>query len=179
MASNLVNLLQKYLSPEVLDGVYRILKAPLHNPEMIPTLLPLVLGGVILELYFGKYTEENLGWNSSVSNSVIWISTGITLVLTAELTTVWAKGVSYFLIVLGLFTGYMNFFHKWSSTVAFIASSSGVVYSIAYVSVVMIKSDIPLNQKTLQSAAIVLIGIGIAFQIIKLIEPPERDVLDI
>ncbi|MFB6174569.1 MAG: hypothetical protein ABEJ87_01165 [Candidatus Nanohalobium sp.] len=168
-------ILDKYFGKEVMNGVYQIVTAPLSHPDMIPTLLPLILGGVVLELYFGKYTEENLGWNSSVSNSVIWISTGITLILTANLTTIWGKGVSYFLIGLGLFTGYMNFFHKWNPTVAFIASSSGVVYSIAYVSVVMIKSGMPLNQTTIQSAALALIGIGICFHLIKFIEPSKKD----
>lgn len=171
-------LLEKYFGQEVMLGVKEIILAPLNHPDMIPTLLPIILGGVVLELYFGKYTEENLGWNSSVSNSVIWISTGLTLLLTADITSFIGKAVSYFLIGLGLFTGYMNFFHKWSSTVAFIASSSGVVYSIAYVSVVIIKSGMPVNQLTLQSAAIALGGIGLGFQIIKFFEPSKRDVLE-
>ncbi|MFB6115111.1 MAG: hypothetical protein ABEK04_02380, partial [Candidatus Nanohalobium sp.] len=145
-------LLDKYFGEQVALGVRQIILAPVYNTDLLPTLLPIILGGVVLELYFGKYTEENLGWNSSVSNSVIWISTGLTLILTSNIQTALGQAVSYFLIGLGFFTGYMNFFHKWSSTVAFVASSSGIVYSLAYVTVVMIKSSMPVNRITLQSA---------------------------
>lgn len=167
--------LTDYFDQEVILGVEKIILAPLNTPKMIPTLLPLILGGVVLELYFGKYKQESLGWNSSVSNSVIWVSTGLTLFLTSDITGFLEKLVTYFLIGVGLLTGYFNFFHKWSSTVAFLASSSGMVYSLAYVSVVIIKSGMPVNSITIQSAVLALTIIGVAFQIIKFLEPPARD----
>lgn len=172
-------LFKSYISEEVLRGAWEIIVAPVYHTGMIPTLMPIVLGGVVLELYFGKYSEESLGWNSSVSNSIIWVSTGLTLLLTADLGALSEKAVSYFLICLGGFVGYMNFFHKWSATVAFIASSSGVVYSVAYVSVVMIKSGMEVNETSLQSAAISLAAIGLFFQAIKFIEPSVREPLEI
>jgi len=167
--------LTDYFSEEVILGVEQIFLAPVNTPEMIPTLLPLILGGIVLELYFGKHKNESLGWNSSVSNSVIWISTGLTLLLTSNITGPIEKTVTYFLIGVGLLTGYLNFFHKWNSTVAFLASSSGMVYSLAYVATVIIKSGMPVNQITLQSAILSLTVIGTGFQIIKFLEPPERD----
>lgn len=167
--------LSNYFDPEVMLGVRQIILAPIHTPDLIPTLLPIILGGVVLELYFGKHKHESLGWNSSVSNSVIWISTGLTLYLTADIVTLLERAVTYFLIGIGLLTGYLNFFHKWSSTVAFLASSSGMVYSLAYVSVVMIKSGMPVNSITIQSAILALTVIAVAFQIIKFLEPPAKD----
>lgn len=167
--------LTDYFEEEVILGVEQIFLAPFNTPEMVPTLLPLILGGVVLELYFGKHKTESLGWNSSVSNSVIWISTGLTLLITTEITTGLERTVTYFLIGIGLLTGYLNFFHKWSSTVAFLASSSGMVYSLAYVAVVMIKSGMPVNSITVQSAIISLTVIAVAFQVIKFLEPPAKD----
>lgn len=169
------SILDRIFSPETVDGVRQIILAPLYTPELLPTLLPIILGGVVLELYFGKHKTEKLGWNSSVSNSIIWLSTGLTLYLTAELASPLEKIVTYFLIALGLVTGYLNFFHKWSSTVAFVASSSGMVYSLAYVSTIMIKSSIPVNRYTVQSAVLALSIIGITFQLVKFLEPPSRE----
>jgi len=168
---------QQYLNSEIVVGAFQIIIAPLNNTELLPTLIPIILGGLVLELYFGKHTHEKLGWNSSVSNSVIWLSTGLTLLLTAELGTPLEEGVTYFLIGTGLLTGYLNFFHKWPSTIAFMASSSGMVYSLAYVAVVMIKSNIQVNNLTLQSAVLALSAIGIFFQMIKILEPPAREEL--
>jgi hypothetical protein len=167
--------LTNYFSEEVILGVEQIFLAPVYEPDMIPTLLPLILGGVVLELYFGKHKNESLGWNSSVSNSVIWVSTGLTLFLTSDISGPLEKTVTYFLIGVGLLTGYLNFFHKWSSTIAFVASSSGMVYSLAYVSTVMIKSGMPVNSTTIQSAILALTFIGVGFQVIKFLEPPARD----
>jgi hypothetical protein len=167
--------LSNYFDSEVLLGVRQIILGPVHTPELIPTLMPIILGGVVLELYFGKHKNESLGWNSSVSNSVIWISTGITLYLTADIATFLERAVTYFLISIGFLTGYLNFFHKWSSTVAFLASSSGMVYSLAYVAVVMIKSGIPVNSITIQSAILALTVIAVTFQVIKFLEPPAKD----
>ena len=171
--------LENYMSPEVMSGIKQIFLAPINQPDMVPTLVPIILGGIVLELYFGKYEDEDLGWNSSVSNSVIWISTGITLYLTADINDPLEQAVTFFLLGIGVLTGYLNFFHKWSSSVAFLASSSGMVYSLAYVSVVIIKSGMPVNQTTIRSAIIALTFIGIGFQIIKILEPPARDDFDI
>lgn len=164
-----------YLQGDVFQTAIQIIMAPVYQPELIPTLMPIILGGIVLELYFGKYEHEDLGWNSSVSNAVIWISTGLTLVLTSELTNLLEKTVTYFLIALGLFIGYMNFFHKWSSSIAYTASASGLVYSLAYVAVVMIKSGMPVNSITIQSAILALSMIAIVFQVIKALETPARD----
>lgn len=164
-----------YFQGDVFQTAIQIILGPVHQPELIPTLMPIILGGIVLELYFGRYEHEDLGWNSSVSNAVIWISTGLTLVLTAELTNLLEKTVTYFLIALGLFIGYMNFFHKWPSKIAYTASASGLVYSLAYVSVVMIKSGMPVNSITIQSAVLSLSMIAIIFQVIKAFETPARD----
>lgn len=166
---------REYFQEDVFQTAIQIILGPVHQPDLIPTLMPIILGGIVLELYFGRYEHEELGWNSSVSNAVIWISTGLTLLLTSELVNVLEKTVTYFLIGLGLFIGYMNFFHKWSANIAYTASASGLVYSLAYVSVVMIKSGMPVNSITIQGAVLALSMIAIVFQVIKSFETPARD----
>lgn len=157
------------------ERVLELAQAPLQNPEIIPTVLPLVLGAVVLELYFGKHQNEELGWNSSVGNSVVWISTGISLHMTEVIESTRELYSTYFIIGLGLFTGYLNFFHKWKSELAFIASSTTIVYSIAYITTVVIKTDIPADDLTLQAGAAFIVVIEIVFKIIKLFETPAND----
>lgn len=159
----------------VLGYVEEIALAPLNHPEILPSALPLILAGVALELYFGKHKQESLGWNSSLANAVIWIATGITLLISGDIENLMHQYVSYFLIGLGVLTGYMDFYHKWPKQVAFVASSAISVYSIAYVTLVMVKTGIPVNPTTLKAAGAFIVGITLFFQIIKLFEQPARN----
>lgn len=148
--------------------------APLRFPEIIPSILPLVIGAIVLELYFGKHVEESLGWNTSVGNAVIWVTTGLNLLLTSQL-SVMERYVSYFIIGLGSLVAYLDFYHKWSDTVAFIISSSGLVYSIAYVTVVTVKTDVTVTPKVLKAGLLFVIGVNIFFQIMQQFEQPVDD----
>lgn len=148
--------------------------APVNHPELLPTVLPLVIGAITIELYFGKHTQENLGWNSSVGNAIIWITTGLTLLLTTKLSSI-ERYAAYGLMGVGGIVGYMNFYHKWSSTVAFIISSSGMVHSLAYITVVVIKTDIPVDPTTIKAAVAFFLGVNVTFKLLQGLEKPASD----
>lgn len=148
--------------------------APMRYPEIIPTVLPIIVGAVVIELYFGKHTNEELGWNTSVGNAIIWVTTGAGMYITSNLDTQ-EKYATLGLVGLGLGVAYLNFYHKWSSTVAFIASSSGIVYTLAYIFVVFVKTDMQLTSNVMKGAGIFLIGVLAAFKIIQSFETPAND----
>lgn len=159
-------------NPTVAGYVEQIAKAPLQHPEILPSALPLIFAGIALELYFGKHKNERLGWNSSLANSVIWITTGITLLISGDIDKAVHTYASYFLIGLGGITGYLDFYHKWPQEVAFVASSAISVYSIAYVTLVMVKTGMPVTTTSLKAAAAFVVGVTALFQIIKMFETP-------
>jgi hypothetical protein len=144
----------------------QFLVTPINQPEILPTVLPLIVGAVIIELYFGKYTREELGWNTSVGNAVIWATTGITLLMTTEMNQQ-EKFAAYALIGIGGLVGYMDFYHKWPETVAFIISSSGIVYTLAYIAIIMIKTSMTFNPVTMKAAAIFFVAVNIGFKIMQ------------
>lgn len=150
----------------------QFITTPIEQPEILPTVLPLIMGAVIIELYFGKYEREELGWNTSVGNAVIWATTGITLLLTTEMAQQ-EKFAAYSLIGIGGLVGYMDFYHKWPETVAFIVSSSGIVYTLAYIAVIMIKTSMAINPVTMKAAALFFIAVNIGFKIIQGMETPR------
>lgn len=147
--------------------------APVRNTELLPTVLPLIIGVVVIELYFGKHTDEELGWNTAVGNSISWMSTGIILLMTTE-TTQQEKYATYGIIGAGALLAYLDFYHKLSNTVAFIVSSSGIVYTLAYISVIMIKTSMPVTTTTLKAAAIFTVAVNIGFKIIQFMETPQE-----
>jgi hypothetical protein len=158
-----------YNQETVRSVIETFIYTPLEQPELLPTVLPLVFGAVVIELYFGKYTQEELGWNTSVGNAVIWATTGITLLMTTSMTQQ-ERYAAYGLIAVGAFVGYMDFNHKWSDSVAFIVSSSGIVYTLAYIAVIMIKTSMPVNATTMKGAAIFLVGVNVVFKVIQSME---------
>lgn len=146
--------------------------APLNHPDIVPNLLPIIVGALVIELYFGKYRTEELGWNTSVGNAIVWVTTGLTLVVTEE-----PEGLrlyaSLLLIGLGSFVGYMNFYHRWSETVAFVISSAGVIYSLAYVIVVVVMTDIPINETVIKSTLAFIVIVNLGFRILQGFETPR------
>lgn len=160
---------QQILTEEVLKRAEIFLQAPLQDQNILPTVLPLIMGAVIMELYFGKHKQEDLGWNTSVGNAVIWMTTGISLLMAESLSQP-ELYATYGLIGVGAFIAFMDFFHIWPSTVAFIVSSSAVVYTLAYTLVVIIKSGLTIDQTTFKAAAIFFIGTNVVFKIIQSFE---------
>jgi len=156
------------------EVVKEFVLAPMRYPEILPTVIPIIVGAVVIELYFGKHTNEDLGWNTSVGNAIVWVTTGLVMYLTTDLGTQ-ETYATFGLIALGLGVAYLNFFHKWSSTIAFVASSSGIVYTLTYIFVVFVKTDMQLNNTVLKSAGIFLIGVIAVFKIIKAFETPAND----
>ncbi len=157
----------------VQEVLKRFVMAP-TNYELLPSLLPIIGGALVIELYFGKHESESLGWNTSVGNAIIWVTTGISLLITSDLAQM-ERYASYFLAGVGSLVGYMNFYHKWSESVAFIISSAGIVYSLAYVTVVLVKTNIPVNNTVLKASLIFIIATNIGFKVIQMFETPAQD----
>jgi uncharacterized membrane protein YecN with MAPEG domain len=158
--------------------IYTVLEtmvmAPVEHPELLPTLLPIIFGGIVIELYFGKFSRESLGWNTSVGNAIIWVTTAVTLMMTTEL----SQGemyATYGLLFAGIFVAYMDFFHKWPETIAFVVSSSGIVYTWAYIMVILIKTDIVVTETTLKASGIFFFAVMGCFKVIQFFETSRDD----
>jgi hypothetical protein len=156
-------------NPEVQQRIMDFAYAPMDHPDLLPTLMPLIMGGIIMELYFGKHKKESLGWNTSVGNAIIWMATGITLLMSETLSQP-ELYATYFLIGLGGFVTFMDFFHLWPSTVAFVISSSAVVYTLAYTLVLIVKTSEKLTNTTMIAAFLFFVGVNVAFKFIQSLE---------
>lgn len=166
------SLLEQIMQEEVISTAISIFSAPIKHSDIVPTVLPLILGGLIVELYLGKYKRESLGWNTAVGNAVVWFATGVSILATESLEGLETQA-TFFLILLGLFVGFMDFFHIWPEQIAFLVSSSGLVYTIAYTIVVMIKTGIEINNATLLGAGVFIAIVQAAFLFLKFIEQPR------
>ena len=59
----------------ILIGFKEIFSAPFRDLSILWILVPIILFWFIMEVYFGRYKEEKLGWNSALGYgmSMFWI----------------------------------------------------------------------------------------------------------
>lgn len=169
---------QNYVATEVIDKVLEIGLAPLNHSGLFEALLPLILGMLVIELYFGRYEDEELGWNTSVGNAVIWISTGVSLILGGHVSSPFEYNAALFIVGMGVFVAFMDFYHVWPKEIAFKVSSSTIIYLVAYVTVVVVRTDLEVTDTTLKASLMFILLATIGFKIIKKVEPPKRTGFD-
>ncbi|MBW3002163.1 hypothetical protein KY338_03330 [Candidatus Woesearchaeota archaeon] len=67
------------LIPTVWQRLIELLEAPAVNPSMIWMITPLIVALVLMTFYFGKWTRDELGWNTAVGNSIVLLFVSIDL----------------------------------------------------------------------------------------------------
>ncbi|MBD3354899.1 hypothetical protein GF361_02850, partial [Candidatus Woesearchaeota archaeon] len=47
-----------------------LVTAPYHHSELLWITIPLVAALILMDIYFGRYKKEELGWNTAVGNTL-------------------------------------------------------------------------------------------------------------
>lgn len=174
-----MNILYKRLLELILAPLYSLKNEVLvfdPNLDMLFLLVPVVLSIVFSELYFGRYKQEKLGWNSAFTNSLILVFVSFNLLGRLYV----SGGLEYLdfknLLALGIFfEGFtltlVSFFHLIPEDYAFKMYSSLPVNFIAYIGIILIYSDIPLDITTCISALGILIILAFILKVLNVLEP--------
>jgi len=140
---------------------------------MIWISIPLLISLILIELYFGRYSTEELGWNSSLSNSMVLVFVGIDLfrrLLNKNLPHVEFPLTKFIIsgavIIIGLLLLYLSFYHKIPKNLAFALTSVIPVNLTAYLTVVIVYKNIPFDFITIISWIILIAGTWLVFQVI-------------
>ncbi|MEK6921550.1 MAG: hypothetical protein AABX82_06710, partial [Nanoarchaeota archaeon] len=64
-----------YFSQSIFPRLGEFVNLPLAIPNILWTILPLLGIAFFIELYFGRYKTEELGWNTAFGNtiSLLWV----------------------------------------------------------------------------------------------------------
>lgn len=168
------------------DRLMDIITAPARIPGMLWIITPLVAALLLMEFYFGRYTKEELGWNTAVGNSLVLIFVSIDLLryiygdtnfLAMEVSQIFV--VEKTIIALAVAAGsilllFTEFFHMLPKKFAFFVSSSLPVNLTAFFAIILVYSDIPLDVYTLISALVMFIALLIVFRILKMLVPKAQ-----
>lgn len=168
--------LNRELAEAVLARMNDMVTAPLKDVEMLWSVIPLVVSFVVIQLYFGRYKEEELGWNTAVSNSLVWVFVGTNLLRHVYNTGGFSLDESRTLIAmsvmgLGFLILFLNFNHLWPESLAFTLSSSLIINYHAFITILFVHTKIALDIVTVLAAAGLFIVITVIDLIVQKIEP--------
>ena len=176
---SIIEQLTKQYGIDVWSRFLEILYAPKTNTDMIWILIPLILTILLLEFYFGRYVEEELGWNTAFANSLVLIFVSIDLArhlyYSNLLFTINTKLILAFIILIeGLSLAFIDFFHVLPKRIAFKLSSTLPINFIAFCCIILVYTDINIDFITISAFLLFLFFLVVIIGFIHIIEPKVR-----
>lgn len=181
----------KDLVPLILGRLWDLAAAPFRHQEMLWIIFPLLLTLLVLEFYFDRHGDEELGWAAAVANSLILFIVAIDLVKhsfhqqspieVAKIVflAVFTKEqlplapevliLILFLGVLGVLVTVVNYYHLLPRKLAFEVSGHPPINFLAYFAIVIVYSagtehPIPFDIATLVAGVLLyVLLLGIVF----------------
>lgn len=147
-----------------------ILLFPHMHRDLIPSLIPVIVGLFVLEFYFGRYKREELGWNTAVGNATMLVTTALTLIYQLDLynnPTSNEAIVALFILGFGGLMLVLNFYHVWPKVIAFNVSSAFTVYVLVYITMALTYSDVPIDSNTVAAAGLFFFALAMFFRTIQ------------
>jgi len=135
---------------DLVERFVELLLAPINYKEMLWIAVPLVLTLFLTEIYFSRYKTEELGWNSAYGNALVLLFVAVDIFrylfnnnLLENLSIKLAIGIT--VAALAVLLTLINFMHILPEQFAYGLSSKLPMNFIAYISLILIYSDIPVD----------------------------------
>jgi hypothetical protein len=150
------------------------------KPFLLWQIAPLIILWIILEVYFGRYHKEKLGWNTALGNgiSMMWI------VLSAlqfafsnqeKFKVSWSLFVSLFLIGgYSIFIIAISFKHSFKSKWVYLFASPTPVYYFSIISLMIAHQVIILSLISIAAIGFMFLFMMIIFYIMRLLIPDAK-----
>ena len=166
----------------ILGGFKEIFSAPFRDISIWWLLTPIILFWLVLEVYFGMYKREKLGWNTALGNglNLFWI-------VVISLKALFTKGLDLFsidklivVIFIAVYSAFIisiSFTHKLKEKIFFLFASPTIVYYLSGIAVLWIHGLINISFWVIIDL-IILYMIIVVLEIIlrKLVPSSSKDV---
>lgn len=192
-----------YLQESIFPRFLEIIRSPFETPEMLWIAFPLLVVILFMQLYFGRWRNEKLGWGSAFANwiTLLFVSVNLfremivkyTLIASAPPSIVYIlpaiplgqkfiplSVVYKFLMIFALFFISITFMivlfaHAIPKRASYVISSPLAVYTFAFIMIAIVYSDLPLDLPTFIASLLVYILILSIFKFIKSRVPPSEE----
>ncbi|MGV8151165.1 MAG: hypothetical protein ACP5NV_05545 [Candidatus Woesearchaeota archaeon] len=186
VTKSVINSTAHYLSDDLFNRGIAIIDAPFKIPEMLWMLVPILATIVLMEFYFGRYKEEELGWNTAFGNSLVLGFVAIDLfrfthrVIGGEISDALFSSdpkiiISMIIFGFAVLLVLMDFFHFIPKKIAYVISSSSFVHMIALLGIIIVYSTgIPFDWTTLFACLVVFLFANLLLHILYWIIPAYK-----
>ncbi|MFC1704765.1 hypothetical protein ACFLZ6_00370 [Nanoarchaeota archaeon] len=159
----------------VLDGFNQIVASFTTDSSLWWFLAPVILLWIMLEVYFGKYKREKLGWNTSLGNAITltWITIeSMRFLFDTQPTDFWFRfGVIIAILLYALMIVYFAFSHRLSANITYNLASPSPIYFLSMVTILWGHGVLVITWWVLLDLVILYLVLVFGFWIIKKITP--------
>lgn len=158
---------------EILEGFNLIGKALIKEPSVWWFLAPVFLLWIGMEIYFGQYKKERLGWNSILANGISfsWINIATFRVLFMEdimADDFWPRFIILLVFfIYGIFIIYIAFFHRLSQKTASILAAPTQIYFLSVVSIFWGQGLLIINKWIFLDLLIIYLILSFLFWVVR------------
>ncbi len=170
-----------YFLAQTTERAVYILKQPFTNEEVIWILAPLIITLILMELYFGRYRQEELGWNTAFGNSMVLIFISANLVHYIQRNDLWTDpiraGIVITLLLVGFVLTILDFFHILPEDFAFAVSSKFPISFLAFLSILFVYGNIPMDKFTIYGFIAIFILTYVLITLLHYLTPAFKGLL--
>ncbi|MEW6748965.1 MAG: hypothetical protein AB1295_04630 [Candidatus Micrarchaeota archaeon] len=166
---------------EVLARLSILVFAPLNDQHLLWAALPLVLATLFMTLYFGKYSKEELGWNTAFGNTMVFLFVSLNLIQRMfysdgvgswdnVFSNTFYLSISSALVASAFFLMLITYYHLLPKRAAFFLFSAPPVNVSVYVLMTIIYAGVPADSITLVAAILLFALIFALLKAIQILE---------
>lgn len=178
-----VQVVNTVMQTTVWERFIHLVGAPYFFKDMLWIVFPLIVSLFLMQLYFGRYKTEELGWNTAVGNSLALVFVSVDLFrkimdytigkrfIDAMFDNLGQWMIATAVLIFSMWLLFGEFFHLLPKKLAFLISSSLPTTLIAYIAIVLVYTEVKLDYATLIASIVLSIMLAIVFKMIHIIEP--------
>jgi len=154
-----------------------LVTAPYYYPDMIWMVIPLITTLLIMQFYFGRYSKEEMGWNTAVGNTLVLFFIALDLLRhiynlpPADLINFFYYPIKTMVALLvsieALTLFFADFFRFLPKRLAFFISSPLPVNLTAYVAIALVYSHLAFDYYTILAALVLFVILFIAIHVLQ------------
>jgi len=134
----------------ILAGFKEIFSAPFRDLSILWLLIPLIIFWLVMEVYFGRYKEEKLGWNSALGYglSMFWIVVISLRTLFENNFELFSIDKLLFVIVVAVYSVliiYISFTHRLTAKIFFLFTAPTLVYYLFGIAVLLVNDLLDIS----------------------------------
>ncbi len=165
-----------YMITRFIPRLVALLTTPIIHGEIFGLVLPLIIATISLTLYFGRYRNEEIGWNTAFSNNVFML-----FIVGNLIVKIWSNdplsNKAIFVYCLAAYTItqlILNYLHKIPKEISFKLNSTINTNLISYLAIVIVYSEIEFDSATLLASASIFATFYLVKRFIWLFIPMSR-----